>query len=168
MVRLYLLMLAFFSFVAIQAQSITPSVINSTGNFVPLNNEYYQWSVGETYINMDVASNIIVSSGFVQPDQDFITKIKETIKANELGIYPNPVYNQLTVNTDFEQNGTLKYKVYQVDGKLLFMSEKHITTKELFLIDFDDISAGNYILDFTFENESNKKSYFAFKVQKKY
>jgi hypothetical protein len=163
MVRLYLLLLAFFSFVAIQAQSITPSVINSTGNFVPLNNEYYQWSVGETYINMDVASNIIVSSGFVQPEQKILNP-----STNGLSIYPNPVYNQLTVNTDFEQNGTLKYKVYQVDGKLLFMSEKHITTKELFLIDFDDISAGNYILDFTFENESNKKSYFAFKVQKKY
>jgi len=156
-------MLAFFSFVAIQAQSITPSVINSTGNFVPLNNEYYQWSVGETYINMDVASNIIVSSGFVQPEQNILNPF-----VDGLSIYPNPVYNQLTVNTDFEQNGTLKYKVYQVDGKLLFMSEKHITTKELFLIDFDDISAGNYILDFTFENESNKKSYFAFKVQKKY
>lgn len=167
MVRLYLLLLAFFSFVAIQAQSITPSVINSTGNFVPLNNEYYQWSVGETYINMDVASNIIVSSGFVQPDQVFITKIKETIKANELGIYPNPIHNQLTVNTNFGQSGILKYQIFQIDGKSLKIEERHVTTREQFLIGFNDISVGNYIIEFVFENENKEKSNIAYKVQKK-
>lgn len=149
------------------AQSISPSVINSSGNVVLINNEIYQWSVGETYINVDIASNIIVTNGFVQPDQIFITKIENNIKPNELSIFPNPIDNFLTVNTNFTQSGNLAYFIYQVDGKLLQSNLKNISNNTQFLIGFEHISAGNYIIEFVFEDDSKQKSQASYKILKK-
>jgi hypothetical protein len=166
--KLFFINIILFSIIAYsKAQSISPSIINTNGNSVQINNEIYQWSVGEPYIQVDIASNIIVSSGFLQPEQEFITKIDNNIKPNELSLYPNPLKDILSVNTNFGNSGILSYHVFQIDGKLLHSQAKDITLKESFNINLQDLSVGNYIIEFIFERQDNIKSSSSYKILKK-
>jgi hypothetical protein len=152
-------------FNGLKAQSITPSVINSTGGGAIINNNLYQWSVGETYMSMNIGNNIIVSSGFLQPFMEKTPEPPEDI--GTLNVYPNPVYNALTVSTDFAMEGQLTFRLYQTDGKLLLERNRNVLPDESFAIDMSQISGGNYIIDFSFREKGTKRTQRdVFKIQK--
>jgi hypothetical protein len=53
---------------ALQAQQITPSVINASGNFTSILNTTLEWNVGESVISTMQASNgVSITNGQLQP-----------------------------------------------------------------------------------------------------
>lgn len=158
------IVVSIFLYNGLFAQTKIQNVINSSGGSTTINGEIYQWSIGETYMNMDIANGIIVSSGFLQPKSDLD---KEHITEEELNIYPNPVYGNLNVVTKFTSEGQLKYRLFSADGKLVLNSDRHIIPNENLKIDLSQISAGVYFMEFTYHRKDKKKwRSTTYKIQK--
>jgi hypothetical protein len=114
-----------FGFQYVQAQTITPAVLNSTGGSATEGFYTVDWSVGElTLVNtlMSVDGTLIVTNGFFQPNAWNKTPDEtngSTFTADEVTLLPNPTYGNLVVSFHTKQQGTLSIMVYDYAGKEL-------------------------------------------------
>jgi len=120
------------------AQSITPSILNSTGGSAPAGSKaWLDWSVGEmtlvnTMQNSGYSGLFIITSGFIQPplddaagDESYITATKPTPNDN-LRVYPNPATNYVMIEFPVQEAGKVRLTLYNSMGEVVY--DKHFTT----------------------------------------
>jgi hypothetical protein len=136
---------------SVQAQSVTPAIINVAGNSYSKDFFSLDWSVGELSVVESMRSFnglVVVTNGFLQP-HSFTDKESEprTFTSEELRISPNPTYNQIEVTLSTRQQGIVHLQVYDAHGKIVrtkkFTSYGH-GAKEL--VDLSSFAAGTYFL----------------------
>lgn len=149
------------SFSLARAQSVTPTVVNSSGGSAVINVQnqpfHLDWSVGEmTLINTISGAGgkiLIITNGFLQPEYsgdhgeerqqistDLFTK-------SEITVYPNPTSEYVDVNLLFEQTGTARLSLFNIMGEKLFTREFTVNTKtRTEHIPMDKYSQGTYLL----------------------
>jgi membrane-bound inhibitor of C-type lysozyme len=133
------------------SQSITPSVINSSGNTFTGGFYSFDWSVGEIALitTMDDAEGkVTVTNGFFQPDKSAKDlSDKNAFAGNEITILPNPTPGQLQIVIDTKQQGSLSIVVYDASGRKIHMhkviSVGSSTTQKINLTGY---SSGTYLL----------------------
>lgn len=92
--------------------------------------------------NSDVTFNLISNTDNVAITVSLATDIPE-IKENTLSMFPNPVTNQLTINSI---NRNAKVSIYDLAGKLLICKTAKSTTE---IIDVSSLSSGTYTVTVT-------------------
>ncbi len=119
------------------AQTISPSVINSTGNSAVILNTTVEWNVGECVVStMQTSSGVSITSGQLQPFQTTVG-VKE-IREEDVTIFPVPAMNELNIAVG-EQIDLIR--LFDATGRLV-IEEKPIHYP--IHLDLSMLSAGVY------------------------
>jgi len=106
----------------LNAQSITPSVVNSAGNYFSNNQFSLEWSLGEVVISTISSINNTLSQGFLQPNlPEQVSTIN--LKDSNLEVFPNPFSNLITILDKTNLDSKWNVKLYSADGKLIIYKQ---------------------------------------------
>ena len=134
----------------LKAQTISQSVIASTGGFSATANNSFSYTVGEmTMIQTFTGSGTILTQGFQQPN-DIATGLLNigSNAAGDLVVYPNPAVDKIWFAFQFTLPGVISVSMTNVLGQTVldvyhgdYESGKTVQTANLSLL-----SSGTYIL----------------------
>ena len=126
------------------AQSITPMVVASAGNFFSASNGSISFTVGEPVTTTVTSFSNILTQGFQQPSYT-TTAIDETeTPVYNLTVYPNPTEGLIFIR-DNGNNFSTNTEIYVVDVLGRKLISQNFTNSELTL-DLNKFSAGNYFI----------------------
>lgn len=154
-----------------KAQSIGPSVINSTGGTfkIPSSNFVLDWNVGEmTLVNTSTSTSSIyvITNGFLQPTKyghikddkkddkkdDVLTKTLNPVTLKEdvvdMIAFPNPVVNFVDVKVLVTDAHSIKYSLFNQVGERLLTREKSVSKfQQPERISLAGFTSGTYLLN---------------------
>lgn len=153
--------------VFMSAQSLTPTVIASTGGFAQNANGSLSYTVGEmTMVQTFSANGNILTQGFQQPNDITIGLIDITKDAfGSFVVYPNPAVDNLFFGFQFPEAGTIKVALYDVLGQKLgdIYSAEYSTGKTVDGFAVNNMAAGMYYLSLNFTSATTGKEYVSTK-----
>lgn len=131
MKRTFTLVLLLCLLIKSNAQSIAPSVINSSGG--SFQSGYYQleWSIGEMALigEMSSASNsYFITNGFLQPFTQYPAKNNtySIFADDEIKVFPNPASSFVEINLLTKQKGRVSLSFYDGAGRKVYgLSESY-------------------------------------------
>ncbi len=126
------------------SQSLSLSVISSTGGFDKTDNISLEWTLGESFIETLTDENIIFTQGFQQSFSNRILGINEYY--TNIQVFPNPAYTQINVYFDSNSYEKLLLNLYDIHGRIL-IEESTLFNKNEKLIDITNFSSGLYLLN---------------------
>ena len=129
------------------AQSITPSVVNSTGGSGTAGAYAIEWNVGESMITTQT-NGFIVTNGQLQP-VDGIISVQELHASWDVEVYPNPTRDEFVITAP--QAGILEATLFDLAGKLI--AKQLLMTNNR--MDVRSLSAGSYYMQI--RNTSNQE-----------
>ena len=146
--RALLLLGAMAGTLAVSAQSIGPSTLNSAGGSAAIGGNTYEWSLGEmTVVSTYSGGSLVVTQGLLQPFNLSNGIHEHPLSAGALQVYPNPAEDVLYLQPAFKQGDKLSFALLDMTGKLILREEKTLSTgTELQTIRLTGLAAGNYML----------------------
>ena len=156
---LFIFLFSFVSFYYSKSQTLTPTVISSSGGFYSSANASLSFTVAEmTMVETFTATNNILTQGFQQPE-DFTDGILE---AHELSgdfiVYPNPTSGKFTMNFLSDKNSEATITIYNLVGQVILTKTISQTTGNNTLnFDISNNSQGIYMLEFSYVNTKGEK-----------
>ena len=116
---------------------------------------YMPYQTGDENIVLD-------SSADINTEIDNSSGILLLNNSTLMNIAPNPVENQLEINIDFDNSGTIKFDVYTTDGKKLnfkSVDKNYVAGGNHFLLNMENLTKGQYILKASDEDHYYTKSF---------
>jgi hypothetical protein len=155
--------------ISARAQSLSPTIINSTGGTATINGIVYDYSFGEiTLISTFATPKLIVTQGLLQTRTDTAAV---GIHDNErimpqVTVYPNPAQQLISFEAEYKNATKLHYELMDAAGK-------QVATKVLTLpagknretLDVSMLPAGMYLLKITLK-QGEDTFYQTSKIQK--
>jgi len=135
---LFFSILTFFVSHVATAQSITPSVINSTGGTTTVGNLVVDWNVGESMITTQT-NGYIVTNGQLQP-VDGIISVEELNSSWNVSVYPNPTRDEFVITAP--SSGIYEASFFDLAGK--FISKQTLMSTNR--MDVRSLANGSYYL----------------------
>ena len=132
------LFLILFSTIIASAQSITPSIINSTGGTATFGNLVVDWNVGESMITTQT-NGFIVTNGQLQP-VDGIISVEELNSSWNVSVYPNPARDEFVITAP--NSGIYEASLFDLAGKFISKQLLNNTNR----IDVRSLANGSYYL----------------------
>ena len=132
------LFLILFSTIIASAQSITPSIINSTGGTATFGNLVVDWNVGESMITTQT-NGFIVTNGQLQP-VDGIISVEELNSSWNISVYPNPTRDEFMIIAP--SSGIYEASLFDLAGKFISKQLLNNTNR----IDVRSLANGSYYL----------------------
>ena len=120
------------------AQSITPSVINSTGGTATVGNLVVDWNVGESMVSTQT-NGIIVTNGQLQP-VDGIISVEELNSSWNVSVYQNPTRDEFVITAP--NSGIYEASLFDLAGK--FISKQTLMSTNR--MDIRSLANGSYYL----------------------
>ena len=120
------------------AQSITPSVINSTGGTATVGNLIIDWNVGESIVSTQT-NGIIVTNGQLQPVDEIIS-VEELNTSWNISVYPNPTRDEFVITAP--NAGVFEASLFDLTGK--FISKQTLMSTNR--MDVRSLANGSYYL----------------------
>ena len=145
------------------AQSLTPTVISSTGGFSSNANGSLSYTVGEmSMVQTFSASGNILTQGFQQPNDQLVGLID--ITKDEFGsfvVYPNPAVDNLWFGFQFPEEGRIAIAVYDVLGQKVaeVYNGNYDTGKTTDGFAVSNFAAGSYYLSLTFTSDKDNRTH---------
>ena len=121
-----------------RAQSITPSVNNSTGGTATVGNLIVDWNVGESMITTQ-SNGFIVTNGQLQP-VDQIISVEELNTSWNISVYPNPTRDEFVITAP--SSGIYEASLFELAGK--FISKQTLMSTNR--MDVRSLANGSYYL----------------------
>ena len=140
------LIISFFCFVIAfsNGQSLSPSVIGSTGEQFASASGSLEWTLGEIMTETYRQSIGYFTQGFHQPTTIKITGLEEAQEKN-IFVYPNPVRDVLYVKTT--ENGDYLIELFDMQGWKAVNNNSSVGTgTDIHQINLTDFSAAMYLL----------------------
>ena len=121
------LVIVFFFLFNCRAQSITPSVINTSGGAFKSGYYEFEWSVGELALVGEMTSlnrYLVITNGFIQPfvQSPATNNINHFFATDEIKIFPNPASSYVEINFFTKQKGRITLSFYDGAGRKIFTS----------------------------------------------
>lgn len=165
-------LLAAFVFAGIyaaNAQTLSPTVIATAGNYSTGSNGYSLSStVGEPVITTLSQSSTILTQGFQQPN-DIVNGLLDIEKEADgaFSVYPNPTNAKLWFGYEFTQTGKVEVELYDLLGQKLdyTLSEGYDSGKQIHSFDCSSYAAGNYVLSVKLTPTTGKEVVLSKKFQ---
>lgn len=127
MKKLLLLFIALAVHYSGKTQSLSPSVISSTGNFLSASGISLSSTTGEmAMIETYTQGSAILTQGFQQPKDIFVGIENPATDAFTLTMYPNPSAGIFKVLVHSPHSGKIKYRIIDNTGKLVWHLESSI------------------------------------------
>ena len=146
------------------AQSLSPSIISSSGELSKTKNIQLEWTLGEIAVKSLSTSTGMITEGFHQPlsSEEIIQNLPIQDYNFDVTISPNPVKAQLNINiaSDLDQTGTIYLS--NLAGQRLEQLRTSFYNQSLEW-DFNALPGGMYFLSFFSEEGELLKT---FKVAK--
>jgi len=139
-----LILLIFLTNYSSYCQSISESVISSTGDFYTNANTSLSWTLGECVTETFNATNNIITQGFQQ--YYYSVTAVENCLPDEYNIYayPNPASNFINICFDLPVKKDVFIELFDINGNKLF--SKSSNSKNNFQIDITTFSSSIYFL----------------------
>lgn len=119
MIRISILLLALLFVRTIEAQNLSPTVVNSSGGVIQNSSHSLEWSLGELVVSTLSSPNNLLTEGFLQPNLA-IVGTEDLFDESRLAVFPNPVSDWLNLQTDIPDIKTVQ--VHDVLGRLVLQS----------------------------------------------
>lgn len=166
-----LFLLCILATINIRAQSLSPTILNSSGGSGIINGIYHDYSFGEmTVIQTFSSANLIVTQGLLQTRTDTAaTGINDhLLNKPKISVFPNPAQQLVTFESEYQTSGKMQYELTDITGKLIVSRQLSFNAgrvKEM--IDLSMLSAGTFLLKITIDQ--GKESFIqTSKIQKTY
>lgn len=146
---LFSLFIGVFSPFLIQSQSLTPTVISSSGGYSvsalgSLSATATEMCMVETFSS----ATVILTQGFNQPAESF-AGIDEIPVFFE--VFPNPTSGKISITVDAKNNGPVLIRLYNLSGMVvLSVNDEAVTGPNTFDLDIGNFETGIYLLGYTF------------------
>jgi hypothetical protein len=133
------------------AQSLTPTVVSSTGDYYVGSAATLSWTLGEVVTDTYTGTSNQLTQGFHQPDLRF-SVIEDLATEMTLNLFPNPT-NGL-VNFEVKNNlNTLQVAILDPSGRMIYVTT--YAAESVLQIDMSAYADGIYFMQVT--TESNQK-----------
>lgn len=155
---MYVLLLSIFCLSAMNAQSLSQTVVGSSGATITGASNTLSFTVGEAIVGT-VSNSVSLGQGFwlgaiVEvglSNEDFTFEVQTTV-------YPNPITDYLNINFKEMVGQDFEIAVYDINGRQVF--QKELTNcSENEILNFKSFSAGNYFLNIV-QSATNKSKTF--------
>ena len=152
MKRTILIVLFCGSILASKAQTLSPTVLSTTGNYSVVGNVSLSSTVGEMAAIQTFTSGngaTILTQGFQQPNDHLIGLLEiEKGADGSFSVYPNPTSARLWFGYEFPQTGKIEVSLYNIIGQKLdfTLTETYESGKLLHNFDCSAYAAGDYVL----------------------
>ena len=132
--------------------SVAQQLVSTAGTSMSNSSLTVEYSIGEIVTTTLTGTTQVLTQGLLQPTYAITTVTNELFDAQfSLRCYPNPVVNELVVETDFKD--FRKASLYSIDGKL--MSQRVFDYQS---IRVNELPIGSYILILTDEKNLYSKT----------
>lgn len=145
----------------VQAQSVSPDVIASSGDHFEASGVQLSWTIGESIMETVESGSNIITQGFHQTNL-MVTDVEEQ-NLSDIGVnvFPNPTVDQLTVALK-NNSQVLNLELYDMSGKQL-ARERIGAAQDRIQLDFSSYAAAYYLLKvYSKDGEVNNN----YKIQK--
>jgi len=166
--RKILLLLTAIGIVAIiQAQSISPSIVNATGGSFnnSASNISVDWSVAEMSLVNTLQSTgtnkvYILTNGVLQPDaKKGGKKGAARFSTDEVKVFPNPAVDYVEVAIATKESGTFHLQLYNSIGQLVYTKNfKTAGAAHIEKISVSTFAAGTYLLSVEMESSMTSET----------
>ncbi len=117
-----IILLAIFIAMRLHAQSVSPTVIASAGNYFSNSTFSLSWTLAEmTMVETFHSGSNFLTQGFQQP---FLLNTDVPVvpshQVNKFNLYPNPSNGQFSVNYQLSEPGQLTFKVFNLLGQQVY------------------------------------------------
>ena len=138
------------------SQSISRSVIASTGGNINSQNGSLSWTMGEMVTTTIISNDWILTQGFHQSNLSISSGINSGLSDLQLSLYPNPARDFINVSVNYRKNKKYKYELIDASGRILLNKEEY---SNLFKISLQRFSPSLYYLRFLDEKGKFLGSY---------
>ncbi len=145
----------------LNAQSIEPQVVGSTGAHYTSTGAQLSFTAGEVMIETVTATNSMITQGFHQPESSGVGIADNGAGKIKVNVFPNPTFDQLNIRLeDHSQN--FEVMIFDVQGKQVHKStyKENDSQKQ---INVQEWAAGSYVLKLISKDNKHTASY---KLQK--
>lgn len=129
----------------ISAQSISPDVIATAGEFYSNASGSISWTLGEPMGETYESANNNLTQGFQQP-WDFGTGVSTTQTPVNADVYPNPTSDVVNLQFGDNSNGLYVIEVYNTLGQSLSASQFSATPSARATVSLTDFADGIYFI----------------------
>ncbi len=101
-------------------------------------------------VDMQYSRNLGTGDGieFIKIFMDDITGDEDTLLNKMIRLYPNPVVDQVTVEIQNNWSGTVCFKLFDLEGKLIRLKSKEKQNEILkIILDMTNLNSGLYVVD---------------------
>lgn len=133
------------SFVFAKAQSVSPDVIASAGEFYSNASGSISWTLGEPMGETYTSANNILTQGFQQP-WDFGTGFTAGSTPVNADVFPNPTADFVQLQFGDNSNGQYVIEVYNTLGQQLSATQYAATPSARTTVSLADYSNGVYFI----------------------
>lgn len=143
--KLFFLLGTLFSFFVVSsAQSVSPDVIASAGDFYSNASGSISWTLGEPMGETYTSANNILTQGFQQP-WDFGTSVATQSPVNA-DLFPNPTNDLVNIQFGNNSNGTYVIEVCNTLGQVLTTTQYTASPSARTTVSLFNYSDGIYFI----------------------
>jgi hypothetical protein len=139
---------------AMEAQSISPSIISSAGSTQNASGITMNWTLGEPVVGLMTNQGLQISNGYHKQLNLEVLSTQETNIEASILMYPNPVTDYLIVHNKSDTKA--QFVLYNELGQPVI--EQSLQTDEN-KINLGNLSSGIYIINIITEKSSKTNSY---------
>jgi len=154
MMKFLLFNILLFITIGLSGQTAAKNTISNAGIEMSSPEYTISFTVGEPIVGM-ISNNESIDQGFWAGSL-FVEPITEEKELGGIVIYPNPMINELNIQTN--NNPVLGVTMFAVNGKMA-LKQKVESTELNHKIDVSHLAKGMYVLRLTIENVKEEKLY---------
>lgn len=141
------------------SQSLTPTVVASSGDYFTGSAATLSWTLGEVVTDTYIGTNNQLTQGFHQPEISFVM-VEDLAIELILSLYPNPTVGivHLEIRNSTEPMSIL---IHDLDGKLIYSDAYQ--PESIKKIDLSDFANGLYLMQI---HNSKNETIKTIKIQK--
>ena len=129
------------------AQSLSPTVLSSSGGYWSSNGTALSWTTGEVMTQTFSDGSTMLTQGFHQWNISVSTAVNEMNEsAMDVQIYPNPVSDILNAEFKNMVDQTIQVKLVDLTGKTVLRKEFSQPSNAVRL-NLSSVSSGSYMLE---------------------
>lgn len=137
MIKFNLTLVALLFVRIIEAQNLSPTVVNSSGGVISNSSNSLEWSLGELAVSTLTSPSNLLTQGFLQPTTT-IVGTDAPFDESRFSAFPNPVSDWLNLQTDIPDIQIVQ--IHDVLGRIVLQSTFQPS------IDVHQLNSGMYIV----------------------
>ncbi len=136
-----------FICISATAQTASPDVIASAGDYYASASGSVSWTIGEPVSDTYYSSSNILTKGFHQPLSVSLASIEDNNSSEEFYAYPNPVIDQLMLDFSKLSLGEYNIQIFDATGQVVRkLNVDHTVASQQTVVNMSDESAGMYLI----------------------